>query len=293
VVEYLFQQNEISKATFRKGSHLKILDLNGAQGVEADLLDHQSLHEAAEGTDTIFSMASPMPGDGEDFEGVNNRGLRNLVEVAQEMRVKTVVHLSTIDVYGFGKGEVSSESVPSPGDDYQRAKLDGERILTDFASRSPQPRIVLVRAARAVGSRDESLVIPLLRMIKKGRVTVPRGSVMSFTHPKDIAQAMYKASVNPVNTGGTFLVKSFDAEVGALVGSLSRAVGADAEVRKAGVFSRTELPEYATRQLNASLRFAPQTNWDSLGYAPAFDLQSTCMEIAQWYKRESWVTESS
>ena len=44
LVEHLFQQGELSKATFRKGSHLKILDTNGVQGVEADLLDHQSLH---------------------------------------------------------------------------------------------------------------------------------------------------------------------------------------------------------------------------------------------------------
>jgi uncharacterized protein YbjT (DUF2867 family) len=53
VVEYLSQQNEISRAVFRKGSHLKILDVSGVQGIEADLLDHCSLHEVVEGSETV------------------------------------------------------------------------------------------------------------------------------------------------------------------------------------------------------------------------------------------------
>ena len=51
LVEYLFKQGEISRGTFRAGSHLKILDSSGVQGVEADLLDHHSLHEALEGVE--------------------------------------------------------------------------------------------------------------------------------------------------------------------------------------------------------------------------------------------------
>ena len=48
LVEYLFQQGEISKGVFRKGSHLKIMDATGVQGIEADLSDHHGLHEAME-----------------------------------------------------------------------------------------------------------------------------------------------------------------------------------------------------------------------------------------------------
>jgi hypothetical protein len=46
VVEYLFQQNEMSKGTFRKDSRLKTLDLNGVQGVEIELLDRSSCPQA-------------------------------------------------------------------------------------------------------------------------------------------------------------------------------------------------------------------------------------------------------
>jgi len=139
VVEYLFQQNEISKGVFRKGAHLKILDLNGVQGIEADLLDHHSLHEAMEGVETIYNMASPMPDTDQDFLRVNTEGLSNLLQVARESKAKSFVHLSTIDVFGFGSPKVQAGAEPRPGNEYQKSKLAAERILLQFASENAAP----------------------------------------------------------------------------------------------------------------------------------------------------------
>ena len=119
VVEYLFQQGEISKGIFRRGSHLKIMDSSGVQGIEADLLDHHSLHEAMEGVDAVYSMASPMPGVDSDFMKTNTEGMLNLLEVAKESRVKAFVHLSTVDVYGSHPGAIDSYTPVSPSNDYQ------------------------------------------------------------------------------------------------------------------------------------------------------------------------------
>src|SRR5207245_11575530 len=83
LVEYLFKQGEISKGTFRAGSHLKIMDSSGVQGVEADLLDHHSLHEALERTDTVYSLASPMPDTGaKGYEALNEERHRHLIDAA-------------------------------------------------------------------------------------------------------------------------------------------------------------------------------------------------------------------
>ena len=80
LVEYLFQQGEISKGVFRKGSHLKIMDTNGVQGLEADLMDHHTLHEAMEGVDAVYNLLSPMPDSDTGFLTPNTEGLRNLLE---------------------------------------------------------------------------------------------------------------------------------------------------------------------------------------------------------------------
>lgn len=293
VVEYLFQQGEISKGTFRKGSHLKIMDARGVQGIEADLLDHHSLHEAMEGVDTVYNLASPMPGEDSDFIKVNTEGVLNLLEVATEMGVKTFIQLSTLDVCGFSMRDVSDESAVNSTGEYQRAKAEAERLLIESSRRSPIPRIVIIRAARAVGSRDNSFTIPLLRMIGTGRVVLPSSGSMSFTHPLDTAQAMHKAAVGRVSSGSTFLVKSFDASPDELAGGLISSLGARAEVHKERLFSKSSLPDYTTRQLKAALRIDSQPRWAELGYKPKFNAQAACEEVVKWYRKEPWATETA
>ena len=293
VVEYLFQQGEISKGVFRKGSHLKIMDSNGVQGIEADLLDHHSLHEAMEGVDVVYNMASPMPGTDSDFLKANTEGLLNLLEVATESKVKAFVHLSTLDVYGFGSKTVAPSSPFNPSTEYQKSKAEAERLLQEFSSRNPQPRVSVVRPARAVGSRDESLVVPILRMVELGKVVLPAGDKMSFSHPRDIAQAMYKAAMGQFPTGGAFMTKSFDATPEELGRGIVASLGKEAEVKRQGFLTGSALPKYTAEQLKASLRIDEQPNWKELGYVPAFSLKSTCEEIANWYKKEPWVTESA
>ena len=293
MVEYLFQQGEISKGTFRKGARLKSLDMHGVQGVESDLMDHHSLHEAVEGADTVFSLASPMPGSGGDFEKVNTEGLMHVLEAAQELGVKTLVHLSTVDVCGFGvKGDVTPDSPTNPAPGYQRAKLDGERVLREFAARNQSPRIVIVRAAKAFGAREPTFVIPVLKMMGSGKVTVPGTPSMSWSHPKDIAQAMLKAATKSDLKGNTFLVKSFDATPESLARSIIDASGSAAAVRKEGMFSRSDIARYASDQMKASLHFPEQEGWGDLGYKPEYDVQKSAADVAQWHKKEPWVTES-
>jgi oxidoreductase len=292
LVEYLFQQGEISKGVFRMGSHLKAMDTAGVQGIEADLLDHHSLHEAMEGVDAVYNLASPSPYSESDFLRVNTEGLRNLLEVAKETGVRTFVQLSTVDVYGFGSGAVDPMAPPRPSNEYQRAKAESDRILQDLSGSEGAPRTVIIRAAKAVGSRDESVVLPILRMSKEGRVSLPRGDMMSFIHPRDIAQAMFKAATGASKSGSVYLVKSFDTTPVELASSLLAELGSGARVKTQGIFGGSGLTKYASEQLKASLRFDVQPNWAEIGYAPEYSLKSTCEEIAKWYRREPWATES-
>jgi len=293
VVEYLFQQGEISKGVFRKGSHLKTLDSNGVQVIEADLLDHHSLHEAMEGVDIVYNMASPMPDSDQEFLKVNTEGLLNLLEVATEAKVKAFVHLSTLDVYGFGAKTVTPTSQLNPSNEYQKSKAEAERILGEFAKRTATPRVTVIRSAKAVGSRDESFVVPVLRMAAAGKVSLPGGGVMSFSHPRDVAQAMFKAATTQLSTGGVYMVKSFDSTAEDLARGIIAATGKHAEVKRQGLFSGSPLPKYTADQIRGSIRVDDQGNWKELGYAPQFNLQNTCAEIAGWYSKEPWVVESA
>ena len=294
VVEYLFEQGEISKGLFRSGAHLKILDACGVQSVEADLLARHDLDGAMDGVDTVYSMASPMPFGDEDFARVNTVGIRNLLKAAEEARVKAIVHLSTLDVYGFRNRVVTTANRVSPSGPYQESKLEADRLILEFAETNEDTKAVIVRVARAFGSRDPSLATPLLRMIEGGAVVLPASSVsMSFTHPRDIAQAMYKATTAHVRSGKVFLVKSFDAAPDELASSLSSSLQLTPREKKHGLFSKSLLPRYTLDQLRAGLSIEAQKDWDELGYSPAYDLRKTCEEVAHWYHKEPWVVEEA
>lgn len=292
VVEYLFQQGEISKGVFRMGSHLKIMDANGVQGMEADLSDHHSLHEAMEGADIVYSMASPMPDADAGFMGVNSEGILNLLEVASEAKAKAFVHLSTLDVYGFGKSQVGESTPLAPSNEYQKAKVEAERLLQEFAKRNPLPRVAIIRAAKATGARDPSLATPILRMAESGKVVVPSAGTMSFAHPKDIAQAMYKAALGSSAPGSVFLVKSFDATPEELAAGIVSAMGKRVDVKRQGMLTSSQVPKYTAEQLRGSLRIEEQSSWKEIGYAPQYGLKSTCEEIANWHRKEPWITGS-
>ena len=292
-MEYLFQQGEISKGVFRMGSHLKIMDSCGVQGIEADLLDHHTLHEAMEGVDVIYYMASPMPDADSDFIKVNTEGVLNVLEAATEVKAKAFVYLSALDVYGFVSRTVTPSSPFSPSTEYQKSKAEAERILQEFAKRNGQPRIAILRPAKAVGPRDESLVVPILRMVASGKGTLPSSGRMSFSHPKDIAQAMYRATTWNSLSGAAVLVKSFDATLVELATQIATAMGKPFEAGRSGFLARSPLSRYTTEQMKASIRIDEQPGWKDLGFAPTYTLKSTCEEIARWYEKETWVAEDA
>ncbi len=298
LAEYFFQEGEISKGVFRKGSHLKILDQCGIQILEADLLERDSLHEAVDGVNVIYNLASPTPdheGQGDYFEP-NTKGLRNLLEEAEEHGVQDFVHLSTLDVFGFKKKRVGANEVAvegSPSHPYQKAKLQAEMEIREFSKKGGEMRLKVVRAARATGPRDTTLALPLLRMLEGGSVVLPSGSdsPMSFTHPKDVAKALFRVATTGEG-GKVYQVKSFDATPEELAKGVAVACGKTAQVKREGIFAKTALPPYTASQLRAGMLLEKQDSWSAISYSPDYDLKRTSAEIAEWRGKEPWLTES-
>jgi dTDP-glucose 4,6-dehydratase len=275
------------------------MDKCGVQCLEADLTDRRTLHEPLDMVDVVYSLASPPPGSRqEEYDRFNNVSLKNLLEEANEHGVKSFVHLSTLEVYGFGrKGNVDAATSVSPTNQYQQAKLESERIISEFAKSNPSDmKVRVVRAARAIGSRDATLATPILKMIEGGRVLLPSASStkMSFSHPKDIAQALLKAASSNGTNQETYLVKSFDASLDEVSEALVRASGKQATVKRSGVFSgKTMLPAYTAEQLKAGLTIADnqEVAWKKINYVPVYDPEKTAADIAEWYRKEPWTTE--
>ena len=153
-------------------------------------------------------------------------------------------------------------------------------------------RVKLLRAARSTGPRDTTLALPLLRMAEAGSVVVPSGgSPMSFTHPRDVAKALFRVATAG-EAGKVYQVKSFDCTPEDLARAVVEAAGKRAQVKREGLLSKGALPPYASSQLRAGTFLESQDSWGALGYAPDYDLKRTSREIAEWAAKEPWLTES-
>lgn len=270
------------------------MDQCGIQCMEADIGDRHSLHEPMDMVDVVYNLASPPPRlKEEDYSKFNNGPLMNLLAEANEHGVKVFVHLSCLDVYGFGGGcHVEANRSPKPEMAYQKAKLEAERIVTGFGKDNKEMKVAIVRAARPVGPRDQTVTLPILRMMEGGKVVLPQGSgtTMSLVHPKDIAQSLLRASVS--NPGEVVLVKSFEASVEELARRLVDASGSKVQLKQQGMFGgKTLISGYASEQVRAGLSIDAQDAWKRISYAPNFTIENTVEETIGWYRKEPWVTK--
>ena len=297
--EYFFAEGEISKGIFRKGSHLRIMDQCGVQCLEAELTNRATLHEPLDMVDTIYNVAFPPPGrPGSEYSSFNQEGLMNLLMEAAEHGVKTFVHLSCLDVYGSGRnGAIAEGTNPAPTTSYQVGKFGGEQVIESFVkTRAPDMRVRIVRAARATGPRDTALAGPLLKMISDGKLLLPPGSSarISFSHPKDIAQALRGSAASGSNGLERYLVKSFDASLEELAEAIASATRKQVVVRRAGLFSgKTLIPPWMVEQLKSEVILSDdvRNTWKKINYTPAYGLEKVAGEISEWYRKEPWLAE--
>ncbi|MDX9981640.1 MAG: NAD-dependent epimerase/dehydratase family protein [Lentisphaeria bacterium] len=94
-----------------------------------DLMNPESIGQALEGITEIVHCAKGTP-------EVTVAGTRNLLAAAAQHPIRRVVHMSTAEVYGNVSGTVA-ESAPLQytGDDYNRMKVDAEKICWEYIAK--------------------------------------------------------------------------------------------------------------------------------------------------------------
>lgn len=139
--------------------------------VEGDLLDKKSLISATKGIKKVFHLAAisrPMNILKPVYYEVNRNGTKNLLEACKENKVKEIVHVSTMSVFGFSRdGKPLTENSPKlPVSDYGKSKKMGEDFALDFCKKN-KIKIVVVRPPMVFGPRDMQF-LKLFQLINTG-----------------------------------------------------------------------------------------------------------------------------
>ena len=112
-----------------------------------DIREPDGLAAALAGIDTVFNLASvhlDVHASASHFESVNVKALEQLIELAARSRVRRVIQVSSVGVYGHVAHPPATEEAPlNPENDYERTKAAGEAAARAAAERTGVDLVVV------------------------------------------------------------------------------------------------------------------------------------------------------
>jgi uncharacterized protein YbjT (DUF2867 family) len=174
------------------------LEKAGAEVVEGDVTDPDSLRRAVEGVEAVVHLVAIRQGSRDEFQRVMVEGLRNVVAAAREAGVRRFVHMSAL-----GTTEETKELVP-----YYGAKWQNEQDVK--ASGLPY---VIFRPSFAFA--EDGGILPtftkLARLMPVTPITGPGTQRIQPIWADDLAQYFAKAVVHEPATNRLFELGGPDA----------------------------------------------------------------------------------
>jgi nucleoside-diphosphate-sugar epimerase len=236
---------------------------------------------------------------------VNVDGTRHVLEAARAAGVRRVVHCSTAGVHGHVEHPPADEDAPlAPGDQYQRTKLEAERLARRFAEEN-NLEVVIARPVGIYGPGDTRFA-KMFRGIARGTFPMlgPGRVFYHLTHVDDVVEGLRLCGETASAAGRTYLI------AGAKYTTLAELVTEIARVLKvrpprihlpvwpvwlAGAVCeaicvplRIEPPLYRRRVdfFRKSRAFDITRARRELGFAPRVDLESGLRQTADWYRAQ-------
>lgn len=171
-----------------------------------DIRDEAGLSQALDGVEYVFNLASvhlDVHASYERFESVNVRALERVVELSALARVRRLVQVSSVGVYGHVESPPAKEDAPlHPQNDYERTKAAGEEVARRAAERTGLD-LVIVRPSWVYGAGCPRTA-KLLRSLRKGRFFfIGRGD--NLRHPiyvDDFIEGVESAALAPSQISG-------------------------------------------------------------------------------------------
>ena len=147
VVRLLVEGGDEVRAFSRSQKNTSTLRALGAEPVEADLFHRETLYQSMKDCDAVLHLATKIPSFGrfrsraawEDNDRIRRDGTRNLVDVALELEVKTLVYPSVCFLYpDSGAAWIDSEKAQPVRHPMTLSTMDAEEQVGRFAAHPPE-----------------------------------------------------------------------------------------------------------------------------------------------------------
>ena len=179
--------------------------------VQGDVAEPQQVRNAAQGCDVIVHCAYGTAGEQETKRQATIEGTRNVLEAALQLRLKRVVHLSTLMVYGVPPDGDLDETAPRHYLDnlYADSKLDAENLALDYAKTRGVP-VVVLQPGIVYGPYARFWTMNIVDSLKAGKVILVNGGqgLCNAVYIDDLVQAILLSIKENEAAGETFLISA-------------------------------------------------------------------------------------
>ncbi|MCP3931678.1 MAG: NAD-dependent epimerase/dehydratase family protein [Bacteroidetes bacterium] len=299
-------------AIARKSSNLTPLADLDIQWFQGDVFDEEVVAEAVAGQQYIFHVAAAFreaKSTEKDYWNVHVKSTQHIVkEALKQPDFKRYIHISTIGVHGHIENPPATEDYPfSPGDGYQRTKLQAEEWLNDFAVKHPIP-YTIIRPAAIYGPGDRRLLKLFKMALKPYFLLLGNGKCMyHLVHVDDLTNSFIIAATHPAALGETF-ISGADEPIAIVDLALivAKKFGKKFKVLRLPItpfFWAGDVCEAICKPLGIEppiyrrrvAFYSKDRNFDVskmknvLGYFPRHSNEEGILETARWYASQGWL----
>ena len=307
----LAARGHIVRALVRSRERGVDLAAAGIELVPGGLEDRAAIARATAGIDVVYHIAAIYRQAGlrnAAYTAINATAVGDVIRAAARGGARRVVHCSTVGVHGDVRQPPAGEEAPlSPGDVYQRSKLEGERAAREAAAETGI-EVVVARPTGIYGPGDRRL-LKLFRGVARRRfVILGSGRVFyHLTYIDDLVEGFRLCGEVPQAAGRTYILGGPEVTT---LNELATIVAEEAKVPP----PRLHLPVWpfwvagaACEAVCAPLRIEPplyrrrvdfftkSRAFDigraraELGYAPAVGVREGVRRTLAWYREAGWL----
>jgi nucleoside-diphosphate-sugar epimerase len=298
------------RALVREPARALELERDGIELCAGDLRDPEAVRRAAERCDVIYHIAAVYreakhPDD--YYREINVGGTRNVLDAADREHVGRVVHCSTVGVHGdVAQIPADENATYSPGDIYQRSKLEGELLARQRIDNGLSGVIFRPQGIYGPGDRRflklfKSIFNGTFRMIGSGDVRY------HMTYVSDLVAGIILCGEHPNALGQTYVLGGPRyTSIAELVETLARVVGkpvARGHIPVRPVMAAATVCEWLCkpfgiepplypRRLDFFTKdraFSTAKARRELGYEPRVDLEEGLRLTFEWYRSAGWL----
>lgn len=252
--------------------------------VIGDICDSETLRQEMIGHDVVLNFAAESHVDrsinsAEHFVKTNILGAFNVLEMARSVKIKTIVHISTDEVYGSLKGGAAHEEYPLlPNSPYAASKAASDLIVRSFITTYGMD-IRITRCCNNYGKYQftEKFIPVIINSLINGKDIPVYGNGNNFRewiHVNDHCLGIWTVLTlgtagETYNIGTDTILSNIE-----LVNSLSKTFGlSDSKIK------------FVTDRLGHDYRYSLDSKKiRSLGWSPKIEFASGIRETIQWYK---------